>query len=169
MKRLLLLLIAMVAAGSAMADDITLQINGAITAGSCEVDTASQTKTVEMGQALASAFSQPYAYGPWVPFELSVTHCPATASTVEAVFNGQRDPREGTAYANMGTGRGLALQVIDTKTRMYMLPGGDPAIETVDAATHSATYEFSARYIRTTDTFAAGSFETAVQVIFTYR
>ncbi|EPN9525812.1 fimbrial protein [Cronobacter malonaticus] len=169
MKKLLLLMMLSITAAQALADDINLQINGAIIAGSCEVEAGSKNKTVEMGEALASDFSQPNIWGPKVPFELSVINCPATITTVEAAFNGPKDPHESTAYSNTGTGRGLALQIIENKTGMYMLPDGDPATAPVDATTHSATWNFSARYIRTTDSFAAGSFDTAVQVTFTYR
>ncbi|EOI3443685.1 fimbrial protein [Cronobacter turicensis] len=164
MKKLLLLMLVIVAA-QAQADDINLQINGTITAGSCDVDAASKNKTVEMGQAVASDFS----YGLWVPFELSVINCPANVTSVDAAFTGQLDTYVSTAYANTGTGRGVALQVADSKSMMYMLPGGDKVTEPVDAMTHGATFTMRARYVRTSSLFVPGTFESAVQVTFTYR
>ncbi|ELY5939226.1 type 1 fimbrial protein [Cronobacter malonaticus] len=104
-----------------------------------------------------------------MPFELSVINCPATITAVEAAFSGVRDPHENNAYLNNGTGRGLALQIIESNSGMYMLPDGEPATAPVAPTTHSATWDFSARYIRTNDAFAPGSFDTAVQVTFTYR
>ncbi|EKY3120156.1 type 1 fimbrial protein [Cronobacter turicensis] len=168
MKKGLLLMLVIVAA-QAQADDINLQINGTITAGSCDVDAASKNKTVEMGQAVASDFSDTAVYGPWVPFELSVINCPATVTSVDAAFSGQLDAHNSTAYANTGTGHGVALQVVDSKNMMYMLPGGDKSTEPVEATTHSATFRMSARYVRTSSLFIPGTFESAVQVTFTYR
>ncbi|CCJ96039.1 hypothetical protein BN131_3712 [Cronobacter malonaticus 681] len=52
MKQILILMILTITAAQALADDIHLQINGAIMAASCEVEGGSKNKTVEMGEAL---------------------------------------------------------------------------------------------------------------------
>ncbi|WP_423739376.1 fimbrial protein [Cronobacter sakazakii] len=138
-------------------------------ASACDVESASKNKTVDMGIATADAFSQPSTYGPWVPFELSVMNCPVATTAVDATFSGELDPTNSTAYRSTGTGKGLALQLVDGKNNMYMLPGGDKYTETVDEATHSATFQLRARYVRTTEPLVPGTFESAVQVTFTYR
>ncbi|ELY3456298.1 type 1 fimbrial protein [Cronobacter sakazakii] len=169
MKKLLLLIMFALGAHRALADDINLQVNGAIIASACDVESASKNKTVDMGIATADAFSQPSTYGPWVPFELSVMNCPVATMAVDATFSGELDPTNSTAYRSTGTGKGLALQLVDGKNNMYMLPGGDKYTETVDEATHSATFQLRARYVRTTEPLVPGTFESAVQVTFTYR
>lgn len=169
MKRLFLATLLCMAACQTLADDITVQIQGAITANACDVDTGSKNKTVDMGKASASDFSQPHANGPWVPFELKIINCPASVSYVDAESAGQADTFDNRAYANTGTGGGVALLVLNNKNGKYLLPGGATIPEWVDAASHSATFQLSAAYTRTNQAFTPGSFNSVMLVTFTYQ
>ncbi|EKK5268411.1 type 1 fimbrial protein [Cronobacter dublinensis] len=169
MKRLMMVMMLCMTAAQTFADDINVQILGAITASACDVDTASLNKTVDMGEATARDFSQPYTNGPWVPFELKIINCPTSVSYVDAESAGQADTFDNRAYANTGTGGGVALMVVNNKNGKYLLPGGATISEWVDAASHSATFQLSAFYTRTTQAFTPGSFNSVMQVTFTYR
>ncbi|EOC1299823.1 fimbrial protein [Cronobacter dublinensis] len=169
MKRLMMVMMLCMTAAQTFADDINVRIQGAITASACDVDTASLNKTVDMGEANARDYAQPYTNGPRVPFELKVINCPTTISSVDAVSSGLKDAYDNRAYTNTGTGSGIALQVFNTKDGMFMLPGGATITERVDPATHSATFQLAANYTRTSQGFAPGSFQSVMLVTFTYR
>ncbi|MDT3666337.1 fimbrial protein [Cronobacter dublinensis] len=169
MKRLMMLTMLCMTAVQTFANDINVQIQGAITASACELDSASQNKTVEMGLALASDLPRMYDTGPWIPFELNVINCPPTITAINAGFSGRPDMFNSTAYANIGTGSGVGLQVMDDKNGMYLGPVGGQAVESVNPTTHIATFHLSARYINTMQALVPGSFKSVMQVTFTYR
>ncbi|WP_024555132.1 fimbrial protein [Franconibacter helveticus 513] len=167
--KFLIALLTLVFTCPLLAVDITVQLTGSITASTCVVDAASQNKTVEMGEALTADYPDINDRGPWVPFTLDIKNCPESVTMVNATFNGETDPNGLNTFLNSGTGEGLGLQVKNDKTSIYIMPNSSPLIEMVDPLEHSATYELSARYLRTSQTMKAGTFLSTLLVTFTYQ
>lgn len=63
--------------------------------------------------------------GAWKDFTLSVSHCPSTLALATAFFYGQADSTHPTKFANIGSAKGLALELADRQT-IYSLPRRQP-------------------------------------------
>ncbi|ALB66174.1 fimbrial protein [Cronobacter dublinensis] len=164
---LLCMLCAMGSAG-VRADQVTLQVTGTIRGAGCEVDSASKNLQIALGDAPAGSFQQAGKTGDWINFSLSVINCPATTTTVTATFTGASAPTDTRYYANTGTGAGLALE-LSTGDHSTTLRPGATLIKPVNPDDHSAPFPLAARYVATGEKLVAGTFQSAIQVTFTYQ
>lgn len=152
----------------AHADDIQIQMTGNIYANTCVIDSASRNLTVDLGQAVSGSFKDVGDTGEWKDFSLSVSHCPATLALATAFFYGQADSVHPTKFANIGSAKGLALELADRQDKMLIAPQAafNAAINPGD---HTATFPLSARYYATSMPVTAGTFSSVIQVTFTYQ
>lgn len=167
MKTHIFLLTAALMAQS-YAEEIQVQMVGNIYANTCTVDSASKALTVDLGQAASSDFKDVGDTGVWKDFTLKVTHCPKTLTLANAFFYGQADSQHPTKFANMGSAKGLALELADPQDNMFIAPQASFNV-LIDQTDHSATFPLAARYYTTSLPVTAGTFSSVVQVTFTYQ
>ena len=107
----------------AHADDIQIQMTGNIYANTCIIDSASRNLTVDLGQTVSGSFKDVGDTGEWKDFSLSVSHCPATLALATAFFYGQADSVHPTKFANIGSAKGLALELADRAQGFFLFAG----------------------------------------------
>lgn len=165
-KTALILVLGLIA--QAHADDIQIQMTGNIYANTCVIDSASRNLTVDLGQAASGSFKDVGDTGEWKDFSLSVSHCPATLALATAFFYGQADSTHPTKFANLGSAKGLALELADRQDKILIAPQAafNAAINPTD---HTATFPLAARYYATSMPISAGTFSSVIQVTFTYQ
>lgn len=166
MKYLTLLLL--LASLPAPATDVILSIQGNIYDTACEVDSTSQNKVVDLGQAVASDFKAPGDTGVWKNFDITISHCPQSLSLATIQVEGQRDTLHPFKFANTGTSKGLALELADRTDSIILAPEAR-FNAVIDPVTHTADFPMSARYYASHTPVSAGEFSSVVQFTFTYQ
>lgn len=166
MKTSLFLLLALTAC--CRADDVVINIEGYITATTCSVDSASQNLTVDLGQAASGDFKDIGDTGNWRDFEVTLSQCPSTVTLATATFKGQADSAHPTKFANTGTAGGLALELADRQDKILIAPQASFSM-LVNQSDHTVDFPLSARYYATSMPVTAGTFNSVVQVTFTYQ
>ncbi|MGS4680744.1 fimbrial protein [Enterobacter soli] len=167
MKKIILF-IAMGVMAQANADDIQVQMVGNIYANTCVIDSASKNLTVDLGQAASSNFKDVGDTGEWKDFSLSVSHCPKTLTLATAFFYGKADSVHPTKFANVGSAKGLALELADRQDKILIAPQASFSA-LINPSDHTATFPLAARYYATSTPVSAGTFSSLVQVTFTYQ
>ena len=152
----------------AHAEDIQIQMTGNIYANTCIIDSASRNLTVDLGQAASGDFKDVGDTGEWKDFSLSVSHCPATLALATAFFYGQADSVHPTKFANIGSAKGLALELADRTDAIILAPEAR-FNAVVDPLTHTADFPMAARYYASHTPVSAGEFSSVVQFTFTYQ
>ncbi|EML2065080.1 fimbrial protein [Enterobacter sp. SAT-E-asb] len=167
MKTLLTLLLLGVASQS-LAEEIQLDIRGNIYANACQVDSASQNLTVNLGTANTGDFKDVGDTGQWKSFDLTLSKCPTTSVLATATFHGQPDSVHPTKFASTGTAKGLALELADPQDQISLAPDASFSVM-INQHYHTADFPLAARYYATSMPVTAGTFNSAVQVTFTYQ
>ncbi len=162
------LILALGVIAQANADDIQIQMNGNIFANTCIVDSASRNLTVDLGQAVSGSFKDIGDTGEWKDFSLTVTHCPESLTLATAFFYGKPDSSHPTKFANIGSAKGLALELADRQDHMLIAPQAAFSA-VINPSDRTATFPLAARYYATAMPVTAGTFSSVVQVTFTYQ
>lgn len=152
----------------AHAEDIQIQMTGNIYANTCIIDSASRNLTVDLGQAASGDFKDVGDTGAWKDFSLSVSHCPPSLALATAYFYGQSDSTHPTKFANIGSAKGLALELADRQDNILIAPQAS-FNAVINQNDHTATFPLAARYYATSMPVSAGTFSSVVQVTFTYQ
>ena len=152
----------------AHAEDIQIQMTGNIYANTCIIDSASRNLTVDLGQAASGDFKDVGDTGEWKDFSLSVSHCPPSLALATAYFYGQADSTHPTKFANIGSAKGLALELADRLDSITIAPQASFSA-LVNQSDHTVDFPLAARYYATSMPVSAGTFSSVVQVTFTYQ
>lgn len=152
----------------AMADDIPIEIQGSIVATTCALDSANQNLTVRLDQAASKDFKEVGDTGAWKNFTLTLSKCPPSVVLATATFHGQADSAHPTKFANTGTAKGLALELMDPQDQILLSPDASFSVS-VNQSNHTADFPLSARYYTTATPVSGGTFSSVVQVTFIYQ
>ena len=161
-------LLVLLASLPASATDVLLSIKGNIYDTACEVDSTSQNKEVNLGQAVASDFKAPGDVGVWKNFDITISHCPQSITLATINLEGQRDRLHPFKFANTGTAKGLALELGDRTDSIILAPEAR-FNAVIDPITHSADFPMAARYYASYVPVHAGEFSSTVLFTFTYQ
>ncbi len=145
---------------------VDINISGLVVASPCVVDTTSVNQTVEFGQLLTTDFKTAGSAGAWKAFSLLLTHCPASTTRVTTVLTGTPAATAGY-FANSGTATDAVLQLTNADYTTTYTTGSTIQI-LVDSA-REATFPLAARVVSPNGTMGPGTFESLVQVDFTYQ
>lgn len=167
MKRALLCIL-FAAACSSYADDINLQIQGSVYATTCSVSNDTKNKVVDMGAAPVSDYAASGASGPWVDFQLSLSDCPASITVVGARFDGEKAAFTASLFANQGTGTGIGLELRKGGNQNSTIMPGSQEFYSPDLQ-NNVVIPLTARYVRTQEALSPGTFQSIIQLTFTYR
>lgn len=93
---------------------------------------------------------------------------PSHAGACHGLFLWPADSVHPTKFANIGSAKGLALELADRQDKILIAPQAafNAAINPSD---HTATFPLSARYYATSMPVTAGTFSSVIQVTFTYQ
>lgn len=152
----------------ALAEPTAININGNIIASPCNVDTNTVNKTVELGEGSVRDMSVAGAGAEWIDFELMLTKCPAPTVKAIVTFSGTPDVDDATAFKNSADATGIALRLA-SRDRATTYQNDSTMTQTIDTATHSATFPLSARMFSPKGNPTSGQFAAAVNVSFTYQ
>lgn len=161
-------LLVLLASLPVSATDVLLSIEGNIYDTACEVDSTSQNKVVDLGQAVASDFKAPGDVGVWKNFDITISHCPQSLTMATINVEGQRDTLSPFKFANTGTAQGLALELADRTDSIILAPEAR-FNAVIDPVTHTADFPMAARYFASHTPVSAGEFSSVVQFTFTYQ
>ncbi|MGL4429768.1 MAG: fimbrial protein [Silvania sp.] len=161
-------LILLLTSLSAPATDVMLSIKGNIYDIACQVDSTSQNKVVDLGQAVASDFKRVGDTGTWKNFDITLSRCPRSLTLATIQLEGQRDTTHPFKFANTGTAKGLALELAD-RTDSIILAPESRFNAVIDPVSHTADFPMAARYYASHTPVSAGEFSSVVQFTFTYQ
>ncbi|AXF62547.1 fimbrial protein [Leclercia sp. J807] len=161
-------LLVLLASLPVSATDVLLSIKGNIYDTACEVDSTSQNKVVDLGQAVASDFKAPGDVGVWKNFDITLSHCPQSLTLATINLEGKRDTLHPFKFANTGTARGLALELADRTDSIILAPEAR-FNAVIDPITHTADFPMAARYYASYVPVHAGEFSSTVLFTFTYQ
>ncbi|MNB86174.1 S-fimbrial adhesin protein SfaS precursor [compost metagenome] len=161
-------LILLLTSLSAPATDVMLSIKGNIYDIACQVDSTSQNKVVDLGQAVASDFKRVGDTGTWKNFDITLSRCPRSLTLATIQLEGQRDTTHPFKFANTGTAKGLALELADRNDSIILAPESR-FNAVIDPVSHTADFPMAARYYASHTPVSAGEFSSVVQFTFTYQ
>ena len=93
---------------------------------------------------------------------------PKNTHAGQRVFYGQADSVHPTKFANSGSAKGLALELADRQDNILIAPQASFNV-LINQSDHTATFPLAARYYATSMPVSAGSFDSVIQVTFTYQ
>lgn len=161
-------LLVLLASACAQATDVSLSIQGNIYDTACQLDSTSQNKVVDLGQAIASDFKAIGDVGEWKNFDITLSNCPPNLALATISVDGQRDQHHPFKFANTGTATGLALELADRTDSIILAPQAR-FNAVIDPVTHSADFPMAARYYTSQTPVTAGQFTSVVLITFTYQ
>lgn len=127
--------------------------NGSITDSSCNIDSASTSKTVDLGKWASTYFTSTGFETTKTPFHISVKDCPASVKNVAVLFDGARDPSDNTLLATTGGAAGVAIKLYEddksTAVSLGSVSKAENVVTGATAGTGTADLEFFANYIST--------------------
>lgn len=105
--------------------------------------------------------------GEWKEFSLKVSHCPSSLTLSNAFLRParQRSPDEIRQYRQR---KGLALELADRQDNILISPQASFNV-VINKNDHTAEFPTAARYYATSTPVSAGTFNSVVQVTFTYQ
>ncbi|EKS9201219.1 fimbrial protein [Enterobacter cloacae] len=148
--------------------DATLTLSGNVVASPCTVDTDTESKMVDLGTIQRRDLQTAGEGGEWQDFDLLLTQCPAGTSKVTATFSGTVDTQDATAWKNSGTSGNMALRIASRDHAIAYAPG-NILEENVNISTRSATFPLSARMFTPQGNATAGTFQSVMNIEFTWQ
>lgn len=143
----------------------TIDITGRIIGSPCIVDTNTVTQTIELKKAYAHNLTSGTG-SEWVPFQLSLSKCPANWTFATVTFTGPA-AADDNYFANTSDAKGVVLQISDSG-HIKSYGNGDELTESVDE-NRSVTFPLEARMFNPGGVVTGGGFSAVVQVDFTYQ
>lgn len=165
MKGMWLVMAAGMISSAVQATD--LNMTGIVLASPCTVDTGSISQDVDFGQLHNTDLRTAGDASEWKPFEVKLTNCPASTTSVKVTFSGTRDSTNATLYANAGSATNAAVQMAQTANKSLVQGDGSSMTVAVNAQ-HNAIYALAGRVMSTGGT-GPGTFRSVVQMSFTYQ
>lgn len=155
MNALLKILILTMLTGCAFADTgvvYNLQFTGTIINESCEVETASEEQSVNLGEFTTSEFRSAGATTPSVPFYIELKNCSQLIKGTKVWFNGISDLDNPSLLALSNTGKGqegtlamgLGIEILDVDQKTIAINNTDSLIYPLVPGTNKLT--FNLRY-----------------------
>lgn len=148
--------------------DTSISVSGNVVASPCTVDTDTVNKTIDLGTLQRRDLRTAGEGGDWQDFDLLLTQCPAGTTTVTATLSGTVDPQDATAWKNSGTSTNMALRVA-SRDRSQSFAPGDSLAENVNISTRSVSFPLSARMFTPLGSATAGTFQSVMNVDFTWQ
>lgn len=153
---------------AAVQADSSISVSGNVVASPCTVDTDTVNKTVELGTVQRRDLQIAGEGGEWHDFDLLLTQCPSGTTKVTATLSGTADPIDATAWKNSGTSTNMALRIASRSHSTTYAPG-DSLGEPVNVSTRSATFQLSARMFTPQGSAGPGTFQSVMNVDFTWQ
>lgn len=165
MKKSLLVLAASTAAAVSMnasaATTGTVNFQGSVINGTCQIATASDNQTITLPQALASDFTganQPGIGSTITPFQITLTGCDASAPGIVAVaFNFNPVAGFDDVIENTGTATGVGVRIHDSQTKTIAMTGTEFHTTPVALVNGDMVFNLDAEYYSTAAAVTAGS------------
>lgn len=153
---------------AAVQADSSISVSGNVVASPCTVDTNTANITVDLGSLQRRNLQTAGEGSEWRDFDLLLTHCPAGTTNVTATLSGTPDTQDATAWRNSGTGGNLALRIA-RRDHITVYSPGDSLDENVNISTRSASFPLSARMFTPQGSATAGTFQSVMNVDFTWQ
>lgn len=148
--------------------DASLTLSRNVVASPCTIDTNTVNKTVELGTVQRRDLQTAGEGGEWQDFDLLLTNCPTGTTKVTAMLSGTVDTQDATAWKNSGTSTNMALRIA-SRDRSQAVAPGDSLDQNVNISTRSATFPLSARMFTPQGSATAGTFQSVMNVDFTWQ
>jgi len=165
------LAVGMVAAlGANAADDGTINITGELLASACQVDAASISSPIALGDIASGTFAKVGDASTKMPFSIHITDCPDSVTEVMMAAVGTKDATNQDLLAlasdSLAAGLGIALyNNDDSQIKM----GNTTAPVAISADTHEATIAMKAAAVSTAASVAGGAFSANTNFILSYN
>ncbi|MBF7978833.1 fimbrial protein [Rahnella laticis] len=170
MRRLLkqTVLILMAGAMSHAAQALDLNISGTVIASPCTVDTSSVSKDVDFGTVRSTDLKDAGSASDWKSFSVNLINCPVSTTKAQVTFTGNPAQEDATMYDNAGTASNVAVQMATYADKSNILGNGTSMTVNIDAQ-HQATYLLAGRLVSINGNTGPGTFNSVVQLNFTYQ
>jgi major type 1 subunit fimbrin (pilin) len=154
---------------SSYAADGTVNFTGNIRADACTVSATSQTLNVALGTVSATSFSSVGDKTSSAPFQIQLTACPPTVTSVAVRFDGvSDDTNPDLLKLDSGqTATGVGIEIADSSGAPIPLHV-DSVPYTVDGGTNAVDMDFNGRYVSTSLTVGAGTANATSQFTIMY-
>ncbi|WP_039029621.1 fimbrial protein [Leclercia adecarboxylata] len=153
---------------AAVQADSSISVSGNVVASPCTVDTDTVNKTVELGTLQRIDLRNAGEGGEWQDFDLLLTNCPTGTTKVTAHLSGTVDTQDATAWKNSGTSTNMALRIA-SRDHVTAYASGDSLEQTVNVSNRSASFPLSARMFTPQGSATAGTFQSVMNVDFTWQ
>ncbi|WP_373327443.1 fimbrial protein [Cronobacter turicensis] len=148
--------------------ETVINIHGKVTANPCTVDADTVDKQIDLGTFYRSQLTTAGQGSDWNDFSLLLTQCPVSTTSATVTFSGTADTDDATAFKNSGDAANVALRLSSADHATTYSNGGSMKV-TIDASTKKATFPPSARIFTPKGGAGAGSFNSVLNVDFTYE
>ncbi|WP_010431823.1 fimbrial protein [Enterobacter mori] len=148
--------------------DASLTLSGNVVASPCTIDTDTVNKTVVLGSLQRIDLRTAGEGGEWQDFDLLLTNCPAGTSNVTALLSGTVDSQDATAWKNSGTSGNMALRIASRDHATAYAPGSSLQ-QSVNISSRSVSFPLSARMFTPQGSATPGTFQSVMNVDFTWQ
>lgn len=165
MKKSLLVLAASIAAAVSMnasaATVGTINFQGSVINGTCQIATASDNQTVILPQVTSSSFTganQPGDASTIAPFQITLTDCDASVpGTVAVAFDFLPEAGFDDVITNTGTATGVGVRIHDSQNKTISVIGTEFHTTPVALTNGDMVFNLDAEYYSTAATVTPGT------------
>lgn len=140
------------------AHDVTVNITGNVTNGTCSLSPSSLNKTVNMGSYRFKDFLNKGDSSPPVEFNIDLDNCGVSANGVQVSFSGTPDAfiADDFKIAPESTGSGIAVEILDDAQKNIPV-GGTSKVYGIEEGAQRKSLLFYARMVANGDKVVAGN------------
>ena len=145
-----------------------LNITGDVLASACIVESSSANQEIDFEQLRSTDLKEAGSNTDWKPFTIKLVNCPVTTRQATVMFTGNPDRDDPTLYANNGTAKNIAVQLV-TEADKTAVKGDKSKLTVPVTAEHSALFSLAGRLYSVKGNASSGTFNSLVQLSFTYN
>ncbi|ELY3731077.1 type 1 fimbrial protein [Cronobacter sakazakii] len=161
-------LLLMVGISSTVQANSIITMQGTVVPSACTVDTDTADKQVDLGSFYRSQLINAGQGGDWHDFSLLLKQCPEGTHSATVTFNGTPDSDDATAFKNSGEANSVALRLASAD-HYTTYSNGSTMEALIDDSTRTATFPLAARIFTPKGNAGSGSFNSVINVDFTYE
>lgn len=156
------------------AADGTVNFVGEIIADACQVDSASQNLTVNLGKVAATSFTSSGAKSSPTAYKITLSNCPTSATGVTIKYDGTADSANASLLkldpvtSPDTAATGVGIEIADSTGAPIPLHTAS-AIFPINSADNTAVLNFVARYVSTAATVTPGIANGTSQFTLNYQ
>lgn len=149
------------------ASPVDIHFHGKIIDASCQIDSESVSRTIDLGTIYNKNLSNPGEASDWMAADILLINCPVSTVTATATFSGTPSDEDVNLYKNLEDAQNVAIELQD-RDRQTELGNGAVYPSSVDDSGR-AIFHLKARAKTVNGNATPGTIRSIIEITYTYQ